>query len=61
MDMGVIIFCERKITMNTTTNSSVFEGIKVTVHIPTDIPEYVKRAKINYLYDVLKPRENKKQ
>ena len=35
-------------------------GIKVTVHIPDDgeIPEYIKREKINQLYDILAPKTN---
>lgn len=33
-------------------------GIKVTVHIPDEgeIPEYIKRQKINQLYDILAPK-----
>lgn len=44
-----------------TKNNMSSSGIKVTVHIPEGIPESVKREKINYLYDVLKPREDKKK
>lgn len=44
-----------------TKNNTSTSGIKVTVHIPEGIPESVKREKINYLYDVLKPREDKKK
>lgn len=44
-----------------TKNNMSSSGIKVTIHIPEGIPESVKREKINYLYDVLKPREDKKK
>ena len=57
--VNTLLLYERKITMNTIANTSVFGGIKVTVHIPEDIPEYVKREKINYLYEILKPQEEK--
>jgi len=32
-------------------------GIKVTIHIPENVSEYVKQEKINYLYEVLKPQK----
>ncbi len=37
-------------------------GIKVTVHIPDEgeIPEYIKKQKINQLYDILAPKTNEK-
>lgn len=35
--------------------------IKMTVHIPENIPEYIKRKKINFLYDALKPKTNVKK
>ncbi len=47
-------------TMKTKNNTSS-SGIKVTIHIPEGIAESIKREKINYLYDVLKPRETKKK
>lgn len=30
-------------------------GIKVTIHIPQDIPESIMRQKINKIYDILNP------
>ena len=30
-------------------------GIKVRVHIPENVPENVRRQKINRIYDILKP------
>ncbi len=30
-------------------------GIKVTIHIPQDIPESIRRQKINRIYDILNP------
>lgn len=33
------------------------KNIKVTVHIPENVPECIKREKINFLYDMLKPKK----
>lgn len=44
-----------------TKNNTSTSGIKVTVHIPENIAKNIKREIINHLYDVLKPREDKKK
>ena len=35
-------------------------NIKVTIHIPDDVSESVKRNRINQIYDILKPVEKDK-
>lgn len=43
---------KEKITEHTT------NGIKVTVHIPENVSDSVKRNRINQIYDILKPEKN---
>lgn len=43
---------KEKITEHTT------NGIKVTVHIPENVSDSVKRNRINQIYDILKSDKN---
>lgn len=36
------------------------DNVKVTIRIPENVPEHVIQQKINYIYDVLKPKSKKK-
>ena len=33
--------------------------MKVTIHLPEEVSEIVRQQKINYLYDILKPKPPK--
>ena len=46
-----------ELTLNTNNNASA--EIKVTIHLPEDVSEIVRKQKINHLYDVLKPKPPK--
>ncbi len=35
----------------------IINGIKTTVYVPKNIPEYVRQEKINYIYDILKSKD----
>lgn len=35
---------------------TTIDNIKVTIRIPENVPEHVIQEKINYIYDVLKPK-----
>ena len=34
-------------------------GVKVTIHLPDEVSETVRQQKINHLYDILKPKQEK--
>lgn len=36
------------------------DNITVTIRIPENIPEHIVQEKINYIYDVLKPKNSEK-
>lgn len=36
-------------------------GVKVTIHLPDEVSETVRQQKINHLYDLLKPKQDKEK
>ena len=38
-----------------------YDGIKVTIHIPENVSESVKRNRINQIYDILNPNDKKEK
>lgn len=36
-------------------------GVKVTIHLPDEVSETVRQQKINHLYDILKPKQEKEK
>lgn len=38
-----------------TAGTSILLGIKVTIHVPQNVPENIRCQKINRIYDILNP------
>ena len=38
-----------------------YDGIKVTIHIPENVSDSVKRNRINQIYDILKSNDKKEK
>ncbi len=39
-----------------TANINALSGIRVTIHLPSDVPESIRHQKINRIYDILNPK-----
>ena len=45
----------------TLSSSVCTSDVKVTIHLPDEVSETVRQQKINHLYDILKPKQEKEK